>query len=491
MVKNHPLEKLRTVIAAENPAVALAGVIGVCVAAGLLAGALFGGLGPIIAVGVIGVAVAAFLMLRSTQWGFVALLGLIILLPYATFPFKIGFTPTFLDAILLALFGVWGLRIITGRDTTFTGSSLGVFIFAFLAWAVVAFIAGLAHSPLSPTVLRNFAEVLLVVLLFFAAVNQIKTADQLTWLSRVILLSGGAMSALGIIFYFIPENWTIAVLSRLGVFGYPTEGILRYIEDSADNPMRAIATSIDPNALGGLLVILTIIAVAHLFAARPVLPRRYLLVITGLMGALLYLTYSRGSLLGVVAALGVLSLLRHRKLLVYMLILAALALVLPQTQVYVTRLIEGAQGADLATQMRFGEYKDALILIGRYPLMGVGFSGTPDIDIYIGVSNLYLLIAEQMGLIGLGLYGLVNAVFLGTAYQTWRRLPAGHPLEAPILGYSLAVLGALVGGLFDHFFFNLTFIHLVALFWLCMGLAMTACRLATANEQTPALGPKQ
>jgi hypothetical protein len=58
----------------------------------------------------------------------------------------------------------------------------------------------------------------------------------------------------------------------LRVFQYPTEGILRYIEDDPEQPMRAIATSVDPNALGGLMVFLTIIVVAHLFAGRPVIP---------------------------------------------------------------------------------------------------------------------------------------------------------------------------------------------------------------------------
>ena len=44
--------------------------------------------------------------------------------------------------------------------------------------------------------------------------------------------------------------------------------------------------------------------------------------------------------------------------------------------------------------MRFGEYKDALTLIERYPLFGVGFTGVPDIDLYLGVSMLYLIIAR-------------------------------------------------------------------------------------------------
>jgi hypothetical protein len=40
----------------------------------------------------------------------------------------------------------------------------------------------------------------------------------------------------------------------------------------------------------------------------------------------------------------------------------------------VAHFVEGLQGQDLATQMRFGEFKDAFILIERHPL-GVGFAG--------------------------------------------------------------------------------------------------------------------
>ncbi len=482
MFQDSVLDKLRTLVASDNPNLALLGVLVVSLGAGLLTGVLFGGVGPVIAIGLIGVAVAGYLMLRSTQWGLVALVSLIILLPYAALPFKIGFTPTFLDLILLALFGVWFLRIVSGQDTTFVASPLGIPIFVFLAWAVVTFIFGLAHASLTPYVLRNFAEVLLAVLLFFVVVNQVQTIEQLNHISLVFLLAGGAMSFLGIIFYVIPKLWTVTILSKLHIFGYPTEGILRYIEDNPENPMRAIATSIDPNALGGLLIILTVVGVAYLFARQPIMPRGYLLVIVGAMGLLLYLTYSRGSLLGVVAALTVMAALRYRKLLIYMALGAGLMLILPQTQVYVARLLEGVQGADLATQMRFGEYKDAFILISRYPLLGVGFSGAPDIDIYVGVSNLYLLIAEQMGLVGMGLYLLTAVTFFIVVYRAWKDLPPGHPLEAALLGYPLAVFGALVGGIFDHFFFNITFTHLVALYWVCMGLGVAAALMRQGDK---------
>lgn len=460
----------------------MSGVIFVALLAGLLVGALFGSLGPIIAVGLIVALTVGILMLRSTQVGLFALVALICLLPYGALPFTIGFRPTFLDLALGSLFGVWALRLITGQQRTFISSPPGMLIFIFQGWALFIFIFGLRYGGLNVTVARNFLEVLLSISLFFLVINQVKTVEALNQLSQIIIAAGGAAAGLGIFFYVIPEIWTVQLLSLLRVFQYPTEGILRYIEDDPEQPMRAISTSIDPNALGGLLVFLTIITVAHLLAARPIMPRRYLWLIGGLMLTCLYLTYSRGSLLGVVAGLGLMSLLRYRKLIWLMLIVAILVAVLPQTQLYVERFVEGIQGEDLATQMRFGEYKDAFELISRYPLTGVGFFGTPDIDVYVGVSSVYLLLAQQVGLIGVGLYVLVGVAYVVIILTTLPRLPKGHPLEAPLLGYGFAILGAMVGGVFDHFYFNLTFIHIAALYWLTMGLGMAAVLLGRVEE---------
>ncbi len=472
-----PLNLLRNWITADNPRIALTGIIFVALAAGLLVGALFGGLGPIIAIGLIGALVIGLLMLRSAQVGLFALIGLICLLPYAALPFTIGFRPTFLDLALGALFTVWGMRLITGRQRTFIISPLGGLILAFQGWAVLVLILGLRYAGLNVTVARNFLEVMLAVSLFFLIINQVRTLRQVEQISRVIIWAGGGTAALGIFFYVIPGEWTVRLLAMLRVFQYPTEGILRFIEDDPEQPMRAISTSIDPNALGGLLVFLTIITITHLFASRPLMPRRYLLLISGLMLVTLYLTFSRGSLLGMLAGLGVVSLLRYRKLIWVMIAAAALMVLLPQTQLYVERFIEGIRGQDLATQMRFGEYRDAFDLISRYPLTGVGFFGTPDIDLYVGVSSVYLLLAQQLGLIGAGLYLLIGLVYLFLIFRAWRQLPPGDPVETPMLAYGAAILGALVGGIFDHFYFNLTFIHIAAIYWLVMGLGMVTVLL--------------
>ncbi len=52
--------------------------------------------------------------------------------------------------------------------------------------------------------------------------------------------------------------------------------------------------------------------------------------------------------------------------------------------------------------MRLNEFRNAIEIISRYPLFGIGFAQAPDIDLGAGVSSIYLALAERIGLLGLG-----------------------------------------------------------------------------------------
>ena len=460
-----------------------------CLLVGIAGGGLFAFLGPILAIALLAAIVGGLLMLRSTQLTFFAIIGVICLLPFAALPVpNIGFSPTLLDLVLLVLLVNWLFQIALKKQKQMTGSALALPIVLFMVLACASFIIGLSFAPLTTNLLRHFVELLLSIFLFFVVINTVRSQKQLEQIITVLILAGFAASVIGIVLYFLPQEWTIRLLSTLRILRYPSgSDVLRFVEDNPELPLRATSTSIDPNVLGGLLVIVAGVTVPQLLAHDPLpLFGRWLRwrgvnwLIAPILAAMLIcllLTFSRGAMAGLGVALFIVALLRYRKLLVFILLASLLILLLPQTQWYVQRFLAGLRGEDLATQMRFGEYKDALILISRYPWFGVGFAGAPDVDTYIGVSCVYLLIAEEMGLIGLGMFLFIMALVISQILRALKKLADYPRLESMLLGLFTALVGALFTGIFDHYFFNINFQHAVTLFWLCVGLSIAATLL--------------
>src|SRR5436305_14267387 len=130
--------------------------------------------------------------------------------------------------------------------------------------------------------------------------------------------------------------------------------------------------------------------------------------------------------------------------------------------------------------MRLGEYKDALTLIQQNPLLGVGFGGAPSSDLYLGVSSTYLMVAEEMGLLGLLAFLTVLSMVVVVGARAYRRLPdSGKPLA---LGCLAAFVGVLTAALFDKHFFDLRYQHISALFWMLAALVILSTRAEAADS---------
>ncbi len=429
------------------------------------------------------VAVGLFVwIVCDIEIAYAGVIAVITLLPFASLPFSIGFKPTFLDLALGGLFFVWILPYLLGEEQRFDATPLGAPVIVFALLAIGTFVAGLGHAALTVTLIRRFVETLLSLTLFFLVVNTVQDAGRLGRLMRWLILGATAAAFLGIVLYFLPDLLTVRLLSALGRLGYPTgAGVLRYIRDDPTLMQRATSTSVDPNVLGSLLNLALVMTVPQLFTRRPLLPRRLLVLCLGLLGVCLGLTISRGSMVAAVLAVLIISVLRYRKLLPWFGVVLALVLLLPWTQTYIAHFIQGVRLQDLSMKMRLGEYKDAFILIRRYPLLGVGFAGAPDIDIYTAVASVYLTIAERMGLIGLFIF-LIIAVMLLVRFWRWRKVAETLPELEPLwYGIHAAIIGGLIAGLSDHYFFSLDFHHSVTLFWLIVGLATAAVEIARAE----------
>lgn len=462
----------------QTAALVLGLSLGVALALALAALSVLTSLAIVIA-GIVSVA-ATLLILSNIEYGVYALIGIATLLPFASIPINLGFNPTFLDIALILLFMMWPARLLTRQDDApFRLTALGLPLLSFIVLAVFSFVIGMSHAGLQIPIVRHFAEILLALALYFVVVNVVRTRERLERVVSALIVAGGVSGALGILFYFLPSDVTIRVLSLLRVFNYPTgDAVLRYIEDDPANPLRAISTSIDPNVLGGLMILAASLTAPQIFAPKPLLRRPLIVALWLAMFTCLVLTFSRGALLGLAAALMVIAFIKYRRVLPFLLLGAVIFYFAPFTQDYVSHLAAAFMGTDLATQMRLGEYKDALILISRNPIFGVGFLGTPDIDTYLGVSSVYLLMAEEMGVVGVAVFVATMIIFYWQAATAWLGGLSNDDRLAPILlGITTALVGSMTAGLFDHYFFNLDFPHSVTLFWLYVGLGMATIEL--------------
>ena len=412
--------------------------------------------------------------------GLLAFIGVATLLPFAVIPVSIGpVRLTMVDVCLTVTLLIVLLRPLADRRERFRSTGVDLPVFLFISVAVAAFILGTAYQTTSSDA-RLFLKLLNSVFVFFTVVNAVRDQKTLERLLVYLFAGGVGAGVLGIALYFIPQARATQLLAALGPFGYPRTNILQFI--ASTTTQRAIGTSIDPNILGATLMMCGCIGVGLFFLPRP---RPYKLAVIGGLAIILaglLLTYSRGSLFGFIAGGAVVATFRYRRLWLLAALLAVAIPLVPELaqSAFVSHIQSGLLVQDKAAAMRLGEYKDAFRLIQQYPWFGVGFGQAPDVNLYVGVSSIYLLLAEQVGLIGL----VIWLWAMGTiVYRGLRRCAVAQDDASTLaVGCLAALVSALVGGIFDHHFVDMNFPHVVGMVWLIAGLQLVGLNLSRAAD---------
>ncbi|MDE2750737.1 MAG: O-antigen ligase family protein [Chloroflexota bacterium] len=467
---------------------ALAVGFGIGIVGGVI-GLMIALLGPWLAIAAILGLLAGLYIITDVSMALYAIIGIALLLPFGVFPVKIAITPTLLDLALGGFLLVYLFQWMTGRRGGLRLSAVHALIALYVMWLVLAFALGLRHASPSPADIRQFAETLLSIGMVFILTDLLRNPAMLRRLVLVILLAIGLQALLAVSLYLAPDALAEVLLVRLSRIGYPAGGVIRYIEDNPALAERAIGTWVDPNALGGALATAATMIAPQIVARKPVLRWRWLTIaIFAAVAIALFLTSSRASFLAWGAGMFMIALVRYRRLLPVLLAGGLLFLFLPQTQAYLDRLSQAFQGADLATKMRIDEWTDSLELIGRYPLVGVGFTGTPEIDIYTDVANMYLMMANQIGLTGVLIFLLaMGGVFL-YGRRAWRHAKENPDFAAIHLGYHAALFTGLVNQIADLYFFRLDFQSSITWFWLIVALCVASSKLALEHARKTAPG---
>lgn len=402
-----------------------------------------------------------------------------ILLPFAVLPVDFGLKPSLLNiamGLVLVRWAIAGIR--GGLEPIHLFSVAPVLLFALLYTAAVFW--GFNFETPSAFEVRKTAEYLMGLMLFPVALTTLTTTRRIRIVVNALAVGGTVAALAALFFYFVPRTAAADILGSLAVFDYPEGHVaLRYINDNPLEAMRAIGLSTDPNLLGAGCVLTAAALLPFLFRWQSPTAQIAAGLALAVVAAATYLTYSRNALLAIGTIGLFLAVFRHRILLPAGGALTLLLVLLPQTQGYVQRLAEGLMGRDLATRMRLTEYANALEIVREWPWTGIGFFGPPSVDLEMGVSMVYLAVASMMGVPILLLFcGILLAPLLQFLGTPWR----GHPLEPWVLGLTGAVIGLAMTGIFDHFYVNLLYPHMSALYWLLLGTCTAALRLVRSNH---------
>jgi polysaccharide biosynthesis protein PslJ len=415
-------------------------------------------------------AAAGIWSLRRPDVAVAGLLAVVVLLPFGVLPLRLGVAPTFLDAATAAVFFLWLARAALAQSSLRV-TPVGVILIAFAAGLVVAYL--FSPDPLRPDeTARTFVKVVTAHLLFIPLLNLIAAPRRAGRFAMGLVALASIQAVLALLLYFVPRSLAHRALVSLAALGYPSGGqVLRFLPDT--ETLRAIGTAIDPNMLGVLLMIAAAIGVAQLPAARPLLPRPVVAALLIPIAAGLLFTYSRGSWLGLAGGIMLVGGLKYRRLWLAFPALAAAAFVTPQAGRFLGHLGSGLRAQDRASAMRLGEIENAVEIISRHPWFGVGWGSgghTIELEFTLGVSNIFLTIAERAGLPVLFLYGVLWVVLASVLWPAVRaRLRDPHD-NGLLLGLVAALVAALIAGMVDHHF--VSFPHLVSLLWCVAALAV-------------------
>jgi O-antigen ligase len=441
------------------------------IGAGVVGGVALVAASPLVLFAVVCGGAATVVMLRSAQAALLACVAIISLLPFGVIPLRLGVQLTFLDAALALALLVTLLGLLRERRAL-VASPLNAPLVLFIGLATVSFIVGTTFA-FSAELARYFLKLINSLLLYFTILNVVRTREQVEQLARALMLTGGAAAAIAVALYFAPRTTAVQLLSALRPLGYPSgPEVLRTIPDT--DTLRAIGTSVDPNLLGGLLMMSAVLTLGQALAPSRLLWRPLLVGLAAVQIVGLGLTYSRAAWVGLAVGVLYLATFRYRRAWVVAAV-AGLALVfVPQGNTVLTRFLEAFGGRDPATALRLVEYHTAIQLIAQYPWFGVGFGSGPNVQLFLGVSSLYLQIAEEMGLVGLTVFLAMVGLLL---VDSLRGLAALHEPrnQGLALGFQACLAAALTSGLFDHYFFR--FPHSLALFWCFAALLWLAATL--------------
>ncbi|MBI4049692.1 MAG: O-antigen ligase family protein [Candidatus Doudnabacteria bacterium] len=330
---------------------------------------------------------------------------------------------------------------------------------------------------------------MLVLLIYCSIVfKELKMFHVTLW---ILFISGVFQAIIGIWQFHVQHGLSLGFLGEY-VSPIGTEG-LATISYGLEKLIRAYGTMPHPNVLAGFLIV-SLIAGYYLISgetfretyAKIIVSCATILIILGL-----FFSFSRVSWL--IAALVTLSFLWFHlkqkgwsklKAVVIVTLISLAIVIIGYKDLAFSRASESLTNNSVTLRQTYNEM--GIELIKKYPVLGVGvghyipalrdFYNLEDWQ-YQPAHNIYIFLAAELGILGLGLFLVIIGKILKLGWTTKNPAFAEASADKQLLTFSLllAVGSFLLIGLFDHY--PLTIQQTRLTFFLLLGMLMAAAKL--------------
>ena len=260
-------------------------------------------------------------------------------------------------------------------------------------------------------------------------------------------------------------------------------GIVLFAFDITRKSMATQSTSMTWGAMSVFFVAIT--AAVIFFGDRGIRRKLYALALLPQLASLM-LSYVRGSYLGLMAALVVLSWLKNKKLIIILFIgLLLIGLLMPSS--VKERALSIFDPNKPSTLVRLHQWRDAIDMFQDRPLLGFGWVDLGEIhrsyapadadlttDEYtIGhFHNNFVMVLMSFGALGLAAFIWLMVRLIQVEYRALKQSESRNPMLSAIIAGSLAGLaGFLANGMFDWLFGDA---EVVTILWLSVGFIVAA-----------------
>ena len=316
-------------------------------------------------------------------------------------------------------------------------------IVAFIGASILSVIAN-AYRLEQATILRGFLYIARWGFYSTLVVIIASSKRQTLWLSG-LYFTGVGFAVIGIIQFFL----------------YPSLRNLLYLGWDP-HYYRVFSTLLDPNFTGIILVLTLFLGIA----VKPQLGRPFIAkIISGIVGIAFVLTFSRSSILALLAGLAVWIVAKRKWNIVWIaVILLGIYIVMPKPGGDTLRIFRPE-----STMARISNWQESVRLIATSPIAGHGFYALPQPDVsatsravaYLDSSLLFVFATT-------GVIGFVSFIWLLKSMErTFAKAKEKHMRHIRIVGY-MSLAGLLVHSMFVN---SLFYAWVMIWMWMLVGAA--------------------